>query len=159
MSSISLAGDLNHLPPHTDFSYVILFFYSLIWFTDVRKWTGAFLLPMVIIFPIIIASHCFHWDLPLVWGYHFVRNGGSQFLPNIKMDSQLWKCVAVLCHIFIQWSVQVFQKWVLEADVATQNKFLILNAGYNYNNKYFWLYADWNANINIHWLYTVVRAT
>ena len=42
MSPISMAGDLTHLSPHADFSYVILFFYSLIWFTDVRKWTGGY---------------------------------------------------------------------------------------------------------------------
>ena len=37
-----MAGDLNHLSPHADFSYVILFFYSKIWFTNVRKWTGGY---------------------------------------------------------------------------------------------------------------------
>ena len=40
--AISMVGDLNHLSPHADFSYVILFFYSLIWFTNVRKWTGGY---------------------------------------------------------------------------------------------------------------------
>ena len=35
--AISMAGDLNHLSPHADFSYGILFFYSLIWFTNVHK--------------------------------------------------------------------------------------------------------------------------
>ena len=28
--AVSMAGNLNHLSPHADFSYVILFFYSLI---------------------------------------------------------------------------------------------------------------------------------
>ena len=28
LNSISMAGDLNHLSPHADFPYVILFFYS-----------------------------------------------------------------------------------------------------------------------------------
>ena len=37
-----MAGDLNHLSPHADFSYVILLFYPLIGFTDVRKWTGGY---------------------------------------------------------------------------------------------------------------------
>ena len=40
--AISMVGDLNHLSSHADFSYVILFFYSLIWFTDVQKWTGTY---------------------------------------------------------------------------------------------------------------------
>ena len=35
--AISMAGDLNHLSPHDDFSYGILFFYSVIWFTNVQK--------------------------------------------------------------------------------------------------------------------------
>ena len=34
---IYMAGDLNHLSPHADFSNGILFFYSLIWFTNVQK--------------------------------------------------------------------------------------------------------------------------
>ena len=40
--AISIAEDLNHLSSHADFSYVILFFYSLIWFANVRKWTGGY---------------------------------------------------------------------------------------------------------------------
>ena len=35
-----MAGDLNHLSHHADFSYVIPFFCS--WFTNVRKWTGGY---------------------------------------------------------------------------------------------------------------------
>ena len=42
MSSIPMAGDLNHLSPHADVSYVIPFFYFQIWFTNVRKWTGGY---------------------------------------------------------------------------------------------------------------------
>ena len=42
MSSISMVGDLNRLSLHADSSYVILFFYSLIWFTNVRKWTSGY---------------------------------------------------------------------------------------------------------------------
>ena len=41
--AISMAGDLNHLSPHADFSYGILFFFLLIWFTNVQKQTGGYL--------------------------------------------------------------------------------------------------------------------
>ena len=43
--AISMAGDLNHLSPHADFSYVIIFFYSLLIYQYAKMNRWLFLHP------------------------------------------------------------------------------------------------------------------